>query len=383
MQLRKLTLDKIEHYIVFTKENCEDKVRFDLKKKVMEKFDTRKEEWIEVERQYKFFRLYNIDQVEYKEEKFKKFIEIVRKLNNNCRNLSTFVTRMSEVMYIEPYIQEGIDFELKIHNRNYSRTYITIEHPINIYTKNTLNFIKKHKITITRDFENNYLNKKQLFDSFIDKMSHEDFSDEEVKNILEMIDKSYHFERFTSLVVTHHFDEMSLLNYLLRYLQPFENIQMRDSLGLLKDYCDMAQRIGRKVKKYPKYLRSMHDILVANYNAFKKTYDEERFKSLMKTDLELEDKKYAMIIPQTTQEVIQEGVSLNHCVSSYVERIINGDTYIMFMRLTECKNESLVTIEVRSNKIVQAKGAYNRTLEKEEKEFLEKYCKTKKLECAI
>ena len=73
----------------------------------------------------------------------------------------------------------------------------------------------------------------------------------------------------------------------------------------------------------------------------------------------------------------------NHCVASYVDRIINGRTYIMFLRYTTLPKDSLITLELKDNKILQAKGSYNRPVTDDEHKFLEKYCKEKKIELCV
>jgi hypothetical protein len=58
---------------------------------------------------------------------------------------------------------------------------------------------------------------------------------------------------------------------------------------------------------------------------------------------------------------------------------LNNETYIAFLRVKEKIDESLVTLEIKDNKIVQAKGSYNRGLSDEEKVFVEVFCKEKSL----
>ena len=66
---------------------------------------------------------------------------------------------------------------------------------------------------------------------------------------------------------------------------------------------------------------------------------------------------------------------MNNCVSSYIQRVIDGDCHILFLRLKDKPNESLVTIEVRNNKIVQALQKYNQPLTKEQQEIVDKWNK--------
>ena len=145
----------------------------------------------------------------------------------------------------------------------------------------------------------------------------------------------------------------------------------------------MANTIGRDVKKYPKYLRSMHDIITANYNSYKKEYDELKFEKLRKPELEFEGRAFCIVIPSSSKDIIKEGTDLNHCVSSYVERILKKETYIFFLRKKEDKEKSLITLELKGNKITNAKGSYNRLPTEEEMKFLEGYSKKLKISITI
>lgn len=49
----------------------------------------------------------------------------------------------------------------------------------------------------------------------------------------------------------------------------------------------------------------------------------------------------------------------NNCVASYIDRVIDGECHILFLRKKNKPNESLVTIEVVNNHIVQAKRKFN------------------------
>ena len=49
----------------------------------------------------------------------------------------------------------------------------------------------------------------------------------------------------------------------------------------------------------------------------------------------------------------------NNCVASYIDRVINGECHILFLRKKDRPSDSLVTIEVRDNHIVQARRRFN------------------------
>ena len=103
----------------------------------------------------------------------------------------------------------------------------------------------------------------------------------------------------------------------------------------------------------------MHDITTMNYRAQE---DEKKNREFLKIiakpeyeKLSFTGKEYSVIIPQSVKEVVSEGKSLSHCVASYVDDIIKEKCKILFMRETKNPTESLVTIEIRGDKIRQKK----------------------------
>ena len=71
------------------------------------------------------------------------------------------------------------------------------------------------------------------------------------------------------------------------------------------------------------------------------------------------------------QSVVQEGASLNHCVASYVDGMVNEEYAILFLRKKEDLEKSLVTLQVRDGRVVQARGQSNRAPTKEEQEAID------------
>ncbi len=83
--------------------------------------------------------------------------------------------------------------------------------------------------------------------------------------------------------------------------------------------------------------------------------------------------KYSIRIREITTaiELLKESNELKHCVFSYIDKCTSGSSSIWQMQ--EKKNDSyrsIVTIEVREGKVIQAFGQDNRSLEPEEKVVL-------------
>lgn len=186
-------------------------------------------------------------------------------------------------------------------------------------------------------------------------------------------------ENMKILLTDYKYNPKSLANYICN-IQDYEALSLREATSFLLDFLQMNIQMGvAKPEKYPRHLHTTHDIVVRNFNAFKVVHDKEVFDSLRRGDLEYKGKDYSIIYPKCYTEVQKEGANLNHCVASYVENIMKGLTHIVFLRLNKSLNESLVTVEVKNNTIVQHRGSYNRSLSQNEMDFLKIYAEKKNL----
>lgn len=82
---------------------------------------------------------------------------------------------------------------------------------------------------------------------------------------------------------------------------------------------------------------------------------------------EFEYGDFKIVIPTTAQDIVTEGNRMHHCVGSYVDRVINGDTYICFVRRKDSPNECYITCQVRTSGCIgQYFLAYDRYISSEE-----------------
>ena len=116
-----------------------------------------------------------------------------------------------------------------------------------------------------------------------------------------------------------------------------------------------------------------HDVAKRNYQIVVTEKEEKAFAEAYKDAKEYKKGKYAIVLPKTSNDIKAEGNSLNHCVASYIHRILKGECKILFMRHADKTDESFITVELRNGNICQYKGKNNRSLTVEEKEFLKGY----------
>ena len=127
----------------------------------------------------------------------------------------------------------------------------------------------------------------------------------------------------------------------------------------LYDYANMMKTISPKFDKYPRHFLTTHQIACRNYSRMKKEFPEELFKKRINKQYECSFGDYIFIYPESTQDIKDEATMQNNCVASYIDKVIDGKCHILFLRKKNKPNESLVTIEVRNNHIVQARRRFN------------------------
>ena len=155
-------------------------------------------------------------------------------------------------------------------------------------------------------------------------------------------------------------------------LKTFEAIDDMDYLiREIYDYAKMMDTISDKWDKYPRHFLTTHKIACRNYNRLKKEFSEDLFKKRINKDYECTYKDYVFVYPDSTQDVKDETVQQNNCVASYIDRVIDGNCHVMFLRKKDNPEKSLVTIEIRHNRIVQARIRFNDPVNKEEQEAID------------
>ena len=95
---------------------------------------------------------------------------------------------------------------------------------------------------------------------------------------------------------------------------------------------------------------------------------KKRYKSL-KGNI-YKDKKFIIIPAKSVESLEDESKQQINCVRSYSKKYANGICDIYFMRLLKSKNKSLVTVEVRNNKVVQSRTKFNHLPEEKQSKFL-------------
>lgn len=145
------------------------------------------------------------------------------------------------------------------------------------------------------------------------------------------------------------------------------------------DYLKWAKRFGFDIKsrkiKYPNNFMEEHDRLCSQITIID---NKERNDQLIKIHNYLkinsyEDDKYIIFPAYDVASIVDESSQMNNCVRTYIDKIIDHNAEIYFMREKENIDKSLVTVEVFDGEVVQAKRKNNTSITKEDEKFLKKF----------
>lgn len=233
-----------------------------------------------------------------------------------------------------------------------------------------IKFCKKYNVPYSMMLAAEYKNNPNFY-NLIFSLSYIAITPKNLKN--DILNNSYTRERINILMTWHNYNLKDLMLYIDKMMvyEGFDSIQK--VVSELYDYADMSKKMGAKYEKYPRYLLTTHQIVVRNYNRFKQEFDTKAFEKLVKPWMEFQTKEYQIIYPKSPDDIKDEAVQQNNCVASYIDRVLEGKCDIVFLRRKETPEKSLVTVEVRDGKVVQARRAYNSLISNEEEKILNQY----------
>lgn len=164
------------------------------------------------------------------------------------------------------------------------------------------------------------------------------------------------------------------------FIKYFKAKRLKDA-HLYRDYLDFAKQLGfdLKNKKYlfPDKLKVMHDKYEKQVEIMKQKKMLEdiakRFEILTKNTFQ--NKEFIIFPASSVESLIDEGKQQSNCVRTYAERYANGECDIYFMRKVDNPKVSLVTVEVRNNRVVQKRTKHNEMTNKKQDKFLDTWQK--------
>lgn len=129
-----------------------------------------------------------------------------------------------------------------------------------------------------------------------------------------------------------------------------------------RDYLQMVKDLGDTTHFRPDFdefnldtIKDMHDIATEIFQLKKQDIDDKKFTDMSSKwkDWTYDNDTYAVIAPKVSNELAEEGLALHHCVKSYIGRVVNGTTNILFIREKTDLSKPFFTVEVTNDATIQ------------------------------
>lgn len=288
------------------------------------------------------------------DEKYANFLRYVyreeHRSGSYIENIGTILTKIPHYSNFEQIFSAGIDIYIE-NDRNFC-----------YYTqfKYTINEIPKSLIKLCRTYEEVKLTNTSVCEYARNPDAHYiafsinyiSLNKDDIFKVWTRLNKSiinHPVSYFNILITDYDYNAKDLWLYLDR-LKTFEAIEdMNYIVQEIYDYAKMMKQISNKFDRYPRNFLTTHKIACRNYNRLQKEFSEELFRKRINKQYECSFGDYTFIYPKSTQDIKDEAVHQNNCVASYIDRVINGECHILFLRKKNKPNDSLVTLELQNS----------------------------------
>lgn len=295
-----------------------------------------------------------------KDENYGRFLKFVRDRNGYLPNrISTILRDVPKYASYEQIFSAGVKV-------------VRLCKGIKNIPAGVIKLCRDNDWTLCNDFIDNYRENPDLF-HLITKLSFVSLTTLQAWSLAcsrQRFNDEWHGKIHT-LIARYGYNAKSLFLYIDR-LVTFEGLDPNTwLLNEIIDYALMMSIVSPKFERYPRCFLSTHRLAIRTYNRLKADFDEESFMRRRCPGMEITCSPWCFIYPTSTQDIKDEAVQQHNCVASYVQRVIDGDCHILFLRRTDHPQDSVVTCEVRNGRIVQALQAFNTPLTSEQSAVVE------------
>lgn len=153
------------------------------------------------------------------------------------------------------------------------------------------------------------------------------------------------------------------------------------------DYLSMCSRMGYNLSQsnitYPRHLKKAHNEVSTIFQVKKNEAYEKQLAKMYPNIMNqygYETEHFIIDAPHSQADLVNESAALDHCVKSYVPRIIDHKCIVIFLRQKQAPEKPFYTMELRKNDLVQCCTKGNKTPEEMKNQsvldFLEEYKRT-------
>ena len=141
-------------------------------------------------------------------------------------------------------------------------------------------------------------------------------------------------------------DELKVCAYYLTRGKVWE--YHNHSCEKLREYINLCRKMEKTPTKTNNFIKEYVETK-KDYELYKTKFDAELMrKSYAKHSKawEFEYGDYVVVIPTVPTDIVDEGRNMHHCVGGYVDRVVEGNEYICFVRHKDTPDKCYITCQV-------------------------------------
>lgn len=156
------------------------------------------------------------------------------------------------------------------------------------------------------------------------------------------------------------------------------------------DYLEAAAICGWDMRNdmvlFPKHFRAAHDEAekerqarerkIEDMQTRKKNREYARMVPKLKELYGFEDEEFFIKVPEKKSDFTKEGHMNHNCVGGYFDKVVRGETVVVFLRKKALPDQSYCTVEITNvASLRQLRAGYNQTAPQEAQDFADKWMK--------
>jgi hypothetical protein len=144
-------------------------------------------------------------------------------------------------------------------------------------------------------------------------------------------------------------EELAVCAYYMTYGKVWE--YHNGSMGKLIDYIEKCRGMGKTPTKTNNFMKEYVETIKA-YELYKTEFDNNRIKANYAKHTNAWDftfGDFTVVVPTCGKDIVDEGQNMHHCVGSYVDKVVNNSTYIVFVRHKDTPDKCYLTAQVSTD----------------------------------
>lgn len=136
--------------------------------------------------------------------------------------------------------------------------------------------------------------------------------------------------------------------YKQKYIKCVDDWEFRD---IIDDYINNCNKLGKEPIKTPNGMREFAETALT-VERTKAERDQKKWTEIytrLAPKVSFEYGDYVVVLPEKPNDLIIEGELMRHCVGSYVDKVVDEQTYIVFVRRKVDPKTPYITAQIKLN----------------------------------